>query len=177
MNIHFRFAPQKAFEAVRFMLSRYETLDLHTLLKTCYFADKAHLNKHYQPIFGATYQAMAYGPVPLEIYELIKGEALRLNELGLEELPWQLKGYHVTQEGSGAGSNLECFSSTEVEELDKALSKSRAMTFTQRTAATHGLDWQNANGGIILYEDMLDETRDKAEIIENLRETARFIRL
>jgi hypothetical protein len=177
MNIRFRFSPLKAYEAIRFMLTQHDRLDVHTILKACYFADKAHLNKHFQPIFGATYQAMVYGPVPLEIYELIKGEAIRLNELGFDNLPWELQGFHVVRKAASTGSNRECFSATEIAELELALKKSVAMNFTQRTAITHGQDWQNANGGIMQYEDMLEDSAQKAENIRNLQETAQYIRL
>lgn len=51
------------------MISRGGEVDLHAALNACYFADKSQLNEHLQPIFGATYRAMKYGPVPVEIYE------------------------------------------------------------------------------------------------------------
>lgn len=177
--IRFRFAPRKALEAIQWMLSRKDSLDLHTVLKACYFADKAHLNKHFQPIFGATYQAMAYGPVPLEIYELLKGESLRLSELKIEFVPWDLVGYHVKRNNYTNIGNiqLESFSETEVDELEAGLKESCSMSFNRRTAATHGPDWHRANGGIMKYEDMLYERDDKSSIVRNLKETSRFIRL
>lgn len=59
-TIRFRFAPAKARSAVQWMLgeARPEPLDLHTILKTCYFADKAHLNRWGRPVFGARCRAM-----------------------------------------------------------------------------------------------------------------------
>jgi len=51
------------------------------------------------------------------------------------------------------------------------------MNFTERTAATHGADWQKADLGIMRYEDMLDDTPEKGAIIEYLQENARFMRL
>lgn len=177
MLIRFRFAPDKALEAVKWMLHEHSPLDLHTVLKTFYFADKSHLNEYHQPIFGATYQAMAYGPVPLEVYELVKGESLRLSELKIDQVPWDLKGYLVHRNDSTTRSNLERFSDTELEHLRAALEKSVKMTFNQRTAATHGADWQRANGGMMKYEDMIEDSDHKPSIIKNLQETARFIRL
>ena len=71
--ITFRFRPVKVIEAVSWMLRTAksdptdpaEQLDLHTILKTCYFADKRALNEIGRPVFGAKYIAMRYGPVPV----------------------------------------------------------------------------------------------------------------
>ena len=43
------------------------------------------------------------------------------------------------------------------------------MTFNERTAATHGPDWQRGALDLMNYADMLDETPDKAERVEQLR--------
>jgi hypothetical protein len=93
--IRFRFAPGKARAAILWMLGQRPKLDLHTILKTCYFADKEHLNKHRRPIFGATYRAMRFGPVPLEIYELAKGDPIWLPELDADSYPWSPEGHHL----------------------------------------------------------------------------------
>ena len=53
-TIRFKFSAPKAMAAVHWMVNEAPRVDLHTVLKTCYFADKAHLNKHGRPIFGAT---------------------------------------------------------------------------------------------------------------------------
>src|SRR5271154_6268350 len=94
--IRFRFAPLKAMSAIHWMVRQKPGLDLHTMLKGCYFADKEHLNRENQPIFGATYRAMRFGPVPLEIYEMAKGEALWLAETGRSAFPWRLDGFSLT---------------------------------------------------------------------------------
>jgi uncharacterized phage-associated protein len=175
MVIRFRFAPDKALEAIKWMLVRHSPVDLHTALKTCYFADKSHLNKFYQPIFGATYQAMAYGPVPLEVYELIKGESLRLSELKIDDVPWRLSGYNIHYTDKIKESNLDRFTESELVHLQEAFDKSRGMNFTQRTAVTHGPDWQRANGGVMRYEDMLEESAHKSLVIKELAATSRYM--
>lgn len=176
MNARYKFSAEKAFAAVQWMVCECKALDLHTALKAVYFADKSHLNQHHQPIFGATYKAMKFGPVPLEVYEIIKGESIWLWELGRERMPWVLEGYKVKPTDE-ARPNLGVFSESEVEHLQTALKRSASMTFTDRTAATHGPDWQAANGGIMRYEDMVDEGADKAEIVEFIKETAARVRL
>jgi hypothetical protein len=51
------------------------------------------------------------------------------------------------------------------------------MTFSARTAATHGLDWQKANGGLMSYEDMVDESPERQVIITFMQDTAHHARL
>lgn len=175
-RIRFKFAPEKALAAIHWMLMQRNGLDLHAMLKACYFADKEHLNMFGRPIFGATYQAMRYGPVPLEIYELAKGEPLWLAELGTDRLPWRTIGYHLKLENNDE-PDLDVLSESDFHALKRGLEKSLRMTFDSRTAATHGPDWQRANLGLMFYEDMLDDSPDKASRIAYLRETGPVTRL
>lgn len=170
-HIRFRFAPRKAAAALHWILRERGPLDLHQAMKACYFADKAHLNAHGRPVFGATYRAMRFGPVPLEIYEMAKSEPLWLAELGVARFPWRLDGYHlhlVTNEEPNLGS----LSHSDRAALEDGLALSVALTFTERTAATHGPDWQAARMGRMRYEDMIEDAPEKAELVAELRETA-----
>lgn len=173
----YRFSPEKAVAAVQFMASQDANLDLHTAFKACYFSDKSHLNTYHQPIFGAKYRAMKYGPVPLEVYEIIKGESLWLWELGIDEMPWRLNGHRIEATEAPPQSYGAVFSESEMEHLQAGFERSRGMSFTARTAATHGPDWQAAEGGMMRYEDMIEDVPDREGIIEYLQETARHVRL
>lgn len=175
-RIRFRFSAAKARAAIHRAVEQCPGLDLHALLKACYFADRAHLNAHGRPIFGANYRAMKFGPVPVEIYEMAKGEPLWLAELSAERYPWTLEGFRLRLRDNDP-PDLDVLSESENDALTDGLSQSAGMTFNERTAATHGPDWQAAKLGAMRYEDMLDETPDKAERIAYLREAAPFIRL
>lgn len=174
--IRFRFSPIKARAAVHWMLQRAPGSDLHTILKACYFADKAHLNAYDRPIFGAEYRAMRFGPVPIEIYEMAKGESYWLAELGANSYPWRLFGY-AFQLTTNEQPDLSVLSETDMAELESGLERSRTLTFSERTAATHGADWQAAKLGIMRYEDMLEESPKKQERISYLRQMAPHIKL
>ncbi|GGK41284.1 type II toxin-antitoxin system antitoxin SocA domain-containing protein [Salinarimonas ramus] len=174
--IRFKFAPDKAYAALHMMVDAHSGIDLHAALKACYFADKTHLNAHYRPIFGATYRAMRFGPVPLEIYEMAKGESLWLAELEVDGVPWSLEGYRL-QRRVAQQVDTSPLSPSNLEHLRAGLDLSLSMSFTERTAATHGADWQAAELGLMQYEDMLEERPEKSEIIASLREKARFMRL
>lgn len=171
LPIRFRFAPQKALEAVLWMLRQKPGADLHTVLKAAYFADKAHLNRHGRPIFGATYKAMRFGPVPLEIYEMLKGEALYLPEIERDDYPWRLEGYRLHLKTNYCAGE-EHLSPSDWRCLEEGLHLSASMTFNERTAATHGPDWQRASLGVMDYADMLDDAPGKAERVAELQKLA-----
>lgn len=175
--VKFRFSPQKAYAALHWMVSEQPGIDLHAALKACYFADRAHLNAHLRPIFGATYRAMRFGPVPLEIYEMAKGEALWLAEMGKEQNPWMLRGYRLARADNNAEENRDVLSDSEQACFLEGLRRSLELNFNERTDATHGEDWQRANLGIMRYEDMVDESENKPEILEYLQENARFMKM
>lgn len=174
--IRFKFAPAKARAALHWMVSDHSGIDLHAALKACYFADVDHLNQFHRPIFGATYKAMKFGPVPLEIYEMAKGEALWLAELGVDQLPWRMEGYKLRLSGNEEVDRSP-LSVTDQAAFAAGLERSISMDFGERTAATHGRDWQAAQLGTMRYEDMLEDRPEKEEIISYLRENARFLRL
>jgi hypothetical protein len=175
-QIRFRFAARKAFAAINWMTRQKPGVDLHTLLKACYFADKAHLNEHGRPIFGATYKAMPFGPVPLEIYEMAKCEPLSMADLDVDRFPWSLKGFRLFPD-SNVDVDLGSFSESDRMALESGFTQSLSMNFTQRTAATHGPDWQAAQFGIMDYADMIEDSPTKAERIDTLQSNAPFLRL
>ena len=158
------------------MLAQEHRLDLHTILKACYFADKDHLNAHGRPIFGATYRAMKFGPVPLEIYEMAKGEPMWLAELDDARYPWRLDGYRL-ELADNEPANLSVLSQSDFEAIKSGFKLSCSLTFNGRTALTHGRDWQAAHLGLMNYEDMIDELPRKDDMISYLRENSKFMRL
>jgi hypothetical protein len=176
--IRFRFAARKALAALHLIVEQHEGIDLHAALKACYFADKDHLNQFGRPVFGATYRAMRYGPVPLEIYEMAKAEPLWLAELGLDDLPWELRGHRLYRSRQwNRAPDVRALSPSDREAITRGSSRACGMTFDERTAATHGIDWQAARLGLMRYEDMLDAGPRKAELVADLRESAPFMRL
>jgi hypothetical protein len=174
--IRFRFSPEKAQAAIQWMLEQRSVLDLHTVLKACYFADKDHLNRYQRPIFGATYRAMRFGPVPLEIYEMTRGEAIWLPELEADRYPWELHGFRLRATANSL-PDLDVLSESDMEALRRGFELSTSLSFNERTKATHGPDWQAARLGIMRYEDMIDESADKARLVAYLREAGPYMRL
>jgi hypothetical protein len=178
MTVRFRFAADKAAAAIERMARDHPGIDLHTALKACYFADKSHLNAERRPIFGARYRAMKYGPVPVEIYEMMKGEAYWLAELGKDHYPWQLEGFSLVGDRANDPSfPTDVFSDSDREHLAAGLATSRSMNFTHRTRATHGPDWQVADMGYMRYEDMVEEGPERDAILAHIAENGGHVRL
>lgn len=166
--IRFKFNPAKAMQGIQWMLEQDPRIDFHTILKAAYFADKDLLNRHGRPVFGARYRAMNFGPVPLEIYEMLKQEPYWLAELGVDKYPWATEGYHV-QRITDRAIDLNEFSTFDRDSLERGFAKSSALTFSERTRETHGRDWLAANLGMMRYEDMLDDDMpDRATVIATL---------
>lgn len=173
--ITFRFNPRKSMEAIERMLAQAgDAVDFHTILKSVYFADLEMLNQHGRPIFGASYRAMNYGPVPLQVYEMIKSEPYWLTELAREDYPWVRNGgYRIELRNPGnQPADPDDLAAVEVDLLDAAFEKCSKMTFDQRTRETHGRDWiegMRRSTGLMAYEDMIDPDRPgRDELIEEL---------
>lgn len=175
-DIRFKFAPQKAKAALHLAVSEQANIDLHSILKACYFADKSQLNQNHRPIFGASYRAMKFGPVPLEIYEMAKGEPMWLAEMGLVRFPWELRGFRLALL-ENEEPDLSPLSDSDEAHFREGLARSVGLNFNERTEATHGPDWQKAELGMMRYEDMIDDSPDKEAIVERLAATSRFMRL
>ncbi len=176
MAIRFKFAAQKAYVAVHWMVSQHHDIDLHATLKACYFADKSHLNACGRPIFGASYRAMKFGPVPVEIYEMLKGEAIWKAELRVEQFPWELNGFRLTSKLNSL-PDLDVLSESDIEHLNAGIKQSLDLDFNERTAVTHGPDWQRAELGWMRYEDMIDDGPNKAGLIADLEANSQYMRL
>lgn len=166
--IRFRFAADKALAILHWVALRHPAIGIKAVLAACYLAEKDHLNRFGRPIFGASYRAMTSGPVPVEIYQMLKGEPYWLAETARERFPWEISGTDLFPVVSDEPS-LDCLSKSDLDAVAAAIDKAMRLRLDRRTAETHGPDWQTARLGWIAYEDMFDETPDKAERIDDIR--------
>src|SRR3712207_105870 len=61
----------KAIEAVALLASKQPGIDVYRVAKVLFYAEKKHINRYGRPITGDTYKALAHGPVPSGIHDLI----------------------------------------------------------------------------------------------------------
>ena len=174
--IRYKFGSEKAKALIHKAILDNQGIDLHSLLMACYFAEKQHLNDYGRPIFGATYRAMTIGPVAIEVYEMLNHEPIWLAETKTQHrFPWYFDGYHLhAEEGE---IDFDVTSKSDIRALNEGLSKALSLNLTAATIETHGLDWQKANLGIINYADMIEESPNRDNMIEELITTSRFTRL
>src|ERR1700730_3427036 len=76
MQIRFQFHPDKAIQAMAFMVQRLGTTDKVKLMKLVYLADREHFIQYGYPITGDKLCAMPWGPVPSHTLDVLNGDMM-----------------------------------------------------------------------------------------------------
>lgn len=173
-SIRYRPNPEKALEVILWLAQKRATIDFHSILKLLFFADKYHLNRYGRPIVGDQYFALPYGPVAQTTYDILKVEALALETLGLEQLPFERKGPYTI--ASLRAPDLRKLSRSDVEALEHSWSRFGHFGFGQRSDISHD-DPAYARAiergsQRMHYEDFLEDSADLGARIQDLAETA-----
>ncbi|MEN2436516.1 Panacea domain-containing protein [Weeksellaceae bacterium A-14] len=119
-------------------------LDTHKISKILYFADREHLAKYGTTITDDNYIAMKYGPVPSNIYDIIK-VVLGKGEIIPEEITNKYFEKSSPKEiGAVIGFDEDEFSKSELECLNNSLKKYLHKSFQFLTDESHDLAWNEA---------------------------------
>ncbi len=173
-KLKFRANPEKALEVILWLANRRPPLDFHAILKLLFFADVYHLNIYGRPIVGDQYRALPYGPVPQTTYDILKGEPLALEELGDEELPFEVVGKFRVNPLREA--NERKLSASDIEALAHAWETYGHLGFGRRTGASHEHPayCKAAEAGelYIDYADFLEASDEREGKLEDLHEIA-----
>jgi uncharacterized phage-associated protein len=143
----FAFDPDKAIEAVLFVLPHIRQPSLHSVSKVLYQADRLHLARYGRPITGDHYVAMKHGPVPSATYDALKtlrGDAqtpVALPE-GAEDALAVENGYVVR---ARRPARLEFLSASERECLAQAAAVYGSKSFGELTQESHDAAWHAAS--------------------------------
>lgn len=119
-------------------------LDTHKISKILYFADREHLAKYGTTITDDNYIAMKYGPVPSNIYDIIKvvlgsGEIIpteMVDQYFEKASPKKISAIAVYDEDEFSKSEIEC--------LDNSLKQYLHKSFDFLTDQSHDLAWNDA---------------------------------
>ena len=65
---------------ILYVASKLQETTFHRIVKLLYFADKLHLERYGRFITGDRYIAMEYGPVPSNVYDMLKA-ARNVNQI------------------------------------------------------------------------------------------------
>lgn len=158
---YFSFNHEAALETILYLASRVHEPTMHRIAKLLYFADKMHLEEYGRFICGDTYVAMDHGPVPSQVYDMLK--AARDHGAYAEQFKVR-RGYVVEPQRE---ADLEWLSESAVECLEAAIMRYDRMTFGEISDASHDEAWQKAeeNGPIDLLDivAMLDDAEALSE--------------
>lgn len=137
MSIRPIFDAEKAIEVLLYITKRCP--DTYTALKVLYFADKDHLSKYGRLICDDTYMAMAKGPVPSGVYNLIKyvrGDSFYW-DFPVPDVFTVQDDYTISPKRK---ANLDLLSESEMECLDKAIEEYGHLSFDELVALSHDDD-------------------------------------
>jgi hypothetical protein len=171
-----RYVPHtsKTLEVILWLANASPQIDIYHVVKAAFYADKYHINKYGRPISGDEYQADRYGPLGQCIYGLLVQSPLEM--LALESngpLPFQIVSpWRVIPDRE---ANVRLLSESDMEALAHGLRQVEGRTFYDLVRATHDEKaYIEANGGLMKFEDFLDETDpDHDEKAAYLAETAK----
>jgi len=138
----FIFDADKALEAFLYVASRAKS-DLYGTLKLIYVADKKHLERYGRFMFGETYAAMEWGPVPSNTYDIVKyvrgdrphcrndsaREAFRVHDIVFELF---------------RDADLDELSQSEMACMDEAIAEHGSRDFAGFKSLTHDAAWRAA---------------------------------
>lgn len=144
------------------------------VVKVLYFADRKHLERYGRFITGDAYQAMKHGPVPSEVYTMLK--AARLGRLG--EGP-----FRVEERASNAGDvlpvpvvvplvepDLGALSESDLECLDAAIAEYGRKPVGELSRLSHDAAWDAAgDNDLISVEDIVATFDNPGPLLEHLR--------
>ena len=110
--------------------------DLHKVFKILYFADQEHLVLYGRPIVGDYYVAMEHGPVPSNIYDMVKfvrGDSFFCDIEGLDKY-FEVKGSYIYPKQS---PDMDAFSESDVECINKSILQNKDLSFDTLKAKSH----------------------------------------
>ncbi len=126
---------EKAVEVLLYVT--HKAPQMYNALKVIYFADKSHLQRYGRLIYGDSYVAMNYGPVPSAAYDLVKkarGAAWSQVAISVSEVLSVADGYLITPRRE---PNFDLLSESDIECLDEAIECYGDMQFGELRNISH----------------------------------------
>ena len=164
--------------------------DIYSLVKTAYYAQQNHLAQYGTPLFKDCICALPFGPVPSNIYNVLKMASGDSNELNYHRsddmhLASDAINFKSGRYSSKEDPNMDFLSKSDIESLNYGIEKVAKMSFNQIKEDTHGMEWNRAfNSKSSLKEMNLlniakegDASSDALRYLEDFLETDRFARL
>ena len=164
--------------------------DIYSLVKTAYYAQQNHLAQYGTPLFKDCICALPVGPVPSNIYNVLKMASGDSNELNYHRSDDMHLASDAINFKSGRYSakedpNMDFLSKSDIESLNYGIEKVAKMSFNQIKEDTHGMEWNRASNSKSSLKEMNllniakegDASSDALRYLEDFLETDRFARL
>jgi uncharacterized phage-associated protein len=163
----FRFDPDKALEAILYLAMRVPDPTFHRISKLMYFADKAHLANYGRLIFGDSYVAMKHGPVPSEVYDILK--AVRGD--GLSSYLEAARQAFCVDANKQVIPLLDVFSASDLECMDEAIRAYGHLSFKELTTQSHDAAWEAVDENDVMdVEQIIATLPDGPALLAHLRQ-------
>jgi antitoxin SocA-like protein len=180
-RIAFPFSPKKAIAALNLLTEtmssphrvEHPLLRLKGVVAVLWIADVRHFQAHDHPVTGTRWQAYPQGPVPGDIFSLLKGDPIWVAELTETDfaVPLDMTGDCITRKlrVRFGYDPREFLSGTERDALKKAVVTAKSLKASKRDAALRGEAFQlTPLYADIPWELLLTAKRRSKEIIDNL---------
>jgi uncharacterized phage-associated protein len=166
----FHFDPEKALNLVLYVARAVPQATFHTISKVIYFADKLHLQRYGRLICGDSYVAMKHGPVPSEIYDMMKdvrGDGFS------EHWPIAREAFQVKEKATVVPSrepDLTVFSDSDRECLEESIKTYGHLNFARLTELSHDAAWEATDDNdMIDIEQIIATFPDSSALLQHLR--------
>ncbi len=180
MEYQFDFNIEKAIESILYILELLENKvqpTIHRVSKVLYFADKEHLERYGRFIFGDRYYAMKHGPVPSQIYNLVKlvrGDLSPSFQPPREISEQVLQAFKIVDKHNIKKlrePNTDFLSASDIECLEHSATKYGSLSFEELTNLSHDRAWESADeNDIIDVEDIIKTFDNSVELLEHLQD-------
>ena len=168
-----RFDPKRAIELVLYVANKLRYPTFHSVSKILYFADREHLSRYGSLLSGDSYVAMKHGPVPSEIYNLLKAAAGRreswISPRYFEVTEKTIKVENNYRLRALRAPNIDLLSASQRECLDASLRKNGRLSFDRLTAKSHDAAWKSTD------ENETIDVRTIARTLRNARDVLAYL--
>ena len=146
--------------------------NVYNVLKCLYYADRKHLQEYGRQIYGDTFCALEYGPVPSGAYDIVKYVGGRAKwDLNFPEALGFLE-VHGDSLGVRGHPDTELLSRSDMTCLLEAARKYGKMPFGKlEKLSRQGKAFENADSnGEMKLADLIDELRDGEAVASHLKD-------
>jgi uncharacterized phage-associated protein len=152
----FKLDKERGIACLLYVIKQLSSADLYNTLKIVYFADKKHIARYGVPLFGETYVAPQFGPMPSFLKNVVDGNSYEY--FGIIERV----GKRKTQLVSNTEPDMDELSVSNIECLNESIEENRDLSFSKMKAKSHKDEaWIKTR--LIAAEQYLDSLKTEGE--------------